>query len=296
MIRDCDQDIQFDRSPVYEEINRNRYFRQGLIREIEGETGRRLIVYYSNVRHPAAAISQDDVAPFQDLLLDCSKGSDIDLLIQSTGGDPDVAEKLASMLRHRARAVRVIVVERAKSAATMIALAADEILMSTTSELGPIDPQIQLFDAQGQPQWLPAKSVLDGLEAIKGSILEDGGMSPAYYPLLNNLNPALIDFCSKSIQRSREYAEKWLKRHMLSGDPERAEEIARKLSEVEEYRSHTVAIGAEDAAELGLKISFMEPDDPSWSQLWRLYLAYEVRTSPNGTPKTLESRKVSISW
>jgi hypothetical protein len=285
-----------ERSPVFEEINRDRYFRQELIREIEEASGRRLIVYFSNTRHPSAAISQEDVAPFQDLLLDCAKGNDIDLLIQSTGGDPDVAEKLVSMLRQRAGVVRVIVVERAKSAATMVALAADEILMSTTSELGPIDPQIQLVDAQGQPQWLPAKSVLDGLEAIKRSIDADGGMSPAYYPLLSNLNPALIDFCSKSIQRSREYAEKWLKRHMLCGDPGKAEEIARKLSEVEDYRSHTMAIGAEDAAALGLKVCFMEPDDQLWSQLWRLYLAYEVRATSGPAAKTLESRKISIAW
>lgn len=126
------------RTPLFEALHSDRYHRQTIIREIEEHTRRRLIVYFGNVQHPASAINQTDVAPLQDLLSDCEAQCDIDLLLQSAGGDGDVAEKLVQMVRERASSFRVIVAERAKSAGTMIALGSDCILMGPTSELGPI--------------------------------------------------------------------------------------------------------------------------------------------------------------
>ena len=69
----------------------------------------------------------------------------LDLLLQSPGGDIDKAENIVYMCRNRFSSFRVIVPESAKSAATLIALAADSIIMGYTSELGPIDPQIEAF-------------------------------------------------------------------------------------------------------------------------------------------------------
>jgi ClpP class serine protease len=137
------------RSPLYEALNSKRYQRQDLIRSIEEQTGRRLAVYFANAEHHAAAISQTDIAPLQDLLFDCEGRCDLDVLLQSPGGDIDSAEKLVYMIRERVASLRILVVERAKSAGTLIALAADEILMSSTSELGPIDPQVTIFAADG---------------------------------------------------------------------------------------------------------------------------------------------------
>lgn len=123
------QDDCPNRSPLYETLNRDRYARQALIKEIEETTSRRLIVYFANVGMQGASVNQDDVLPFQDLVLDIDEGEDVDLLIQSPGGDIDNAEKLIYMIRQRAGGFRVIVAERAKSAATMMALAADAIVI-----------------------------------------------------------------------------------------------------------------------------------------------------------------------
>src|SRR5215210_8012323 len=224
-------------SPLYQAMHSRRHQRQELIRKIEESTGRRLLVYYANVNHHDAEISPLDVAPFQDLLYNCTVGCDLDLLLQSPGGDIDTAEKLVYMTRQRVKGFRVIVVERAKSAATMIALAADKILMSSTSELGPIDPQITIFSADGQQVRRPARSFLDGLELVKKSVEKDGSLNAAYYPIVSQVDPALLDFCEKAIQRSAQFAEKWLNKHMLAGRPEKAKEVARRLIDVEQYRS-----------------------------------------------------------
>jgi hypothetical protein len=152
------------RSPLFEALNQPRYHRQQIIREVEALTGRRFIAYWSNVLHVNSSINAFDVTPFQDLILDCPHDSDIDLLLQTPGGDIDAAEKLVYMLRERAKGMRVIVTDRAKSAGTLIALAADSILMSATSELGPIDPQVTITQPDGKQLTRPAQSYLDGLE------------------------------------------------------------------------------------------------------------------------------------
>jgi len=288
--------VDHGRSPLYEALNARRYQRQNLIRDIESLTDRRLAVYFANVNHPSSGISQPDVAPFQDLLFDCEPHCSLDLLLQSPGGDIDIAEKLVYMLRQRASSLRVVVVERAKSAATLIALAADEILMSSTSELGPIDPQVTIFTADGRPLQRPARSFLDGLDQIKKSVSDDGELNPAYFPLLSQLDPALLDFCQKAIARSEQFAEKWLSRYMLVDRPESARDIAARLTDVEKYRSHGMVIDSQEAAQLGLRVTVMPPDDPLWKQLWRLHLLYEVENYEHNGAKVFESRKVSISF
>ncbi len=67
---------------------------------------------------------------------------ELDLVLHSPGGSPQAAEQILEYLRTRFEYIRAIVPLQAKSAATMIALGCDEILVGAHSELGPIDPQI----------------------------------------------------------------------------------------------------------------------------------------------------------
>jgi len=64
----------------------------------------------------------------------------------------------------------VIVPNFANSAATMLAIGADKIIMGTNSELGPIDPQIAVMLPSCQSQYVPPKSITGTLTKIKGEI------------------------------------------------------------------------------------------------------------------------------
>jgi len=66
----------------------------------------------------------------------------IDLWLESSGGDAHAAYKLAVLIRAYAHRLRVVVPDWAKSAATLLALAGDEIYMAPAAELGPLDAQI----------------------------------------------------------------------------------------------------------------------------------------------------------
>src|SRR6195256_3329371 len=88
----------------------------------------------------------------------------IDLIIHTPGGLVLAANQIAHALkRHRAK-VTVFVPHYAMSGGTLIALAADEIVMDSNAVLGPVDPQL------GQQ---PAASVLTVLDRKKPEDIED---------------------------------------------------------------------------------------------------------------------------
>ena len=140
---------QFTKTPTFTAHNAARYQRRQLVADVQNLTGRALICYIDTSDE---GISRDDTLGFADLLHNAVNNEPIDLLLHTGGGDIDAAEKLIKMVRDVASNAefRIIVPDMAKSAGTLMALAADLILMSATSELGPIDPQILHVGANGE--------------------------------------------------------------------------------------------------------------------------------------------------
>ena len=277
-------------TPLFYALEQARYSRQGLIRSIEERTGRRLIAY---VAAPGTSIGSVDIPPFVDLLHDVEHGSNLDLLLQTPGGDVDQAERIVIMCRKRVGdgAFRVIVPDSAKSAGTLIAIAADCIVMGEPSELGPIDPQVTITTANGEPMHRPAQSFLDGLNEIVKAAEQE--LSAAYFPLLDKLDPALIDFCRKALLRSEQFAEKFLTQYMLKADPVKAKQVAHELNDATKHLSHGAVIDSDRALSMGLEVDLLPPDSDLWQAYWRLYCQLRlVWTSPNS--RVYEGRRASL--
>lgn len=284
---------QFQNQPLYHAVHRDRYERQALIREIEKVTGRRLIVYVSNLNHHDSSITRDDIAPFYELVAGLDRDSDVDLMIQSPGGDPNAAEIIVHTLFSRTKHLRVVVPQAAKSAATLVTLAADEILMSDTSELGPIDPQITIPTSYGLA-FRPAQAFLNGLEMIKKEHSDGQALNPAYFPFLKGVDAALIDYCYKSIEHSKRLAVKWLTRAMYKNQPNEAARIAEELINIDKYPNHGQVIHYQDGLRIGLKITYKSFDDPIWRSFWRLYVNYIVAMKEQATVKVFENSHSSV--
>lgn len=69
--------------------------------------------------------------------------TEIDVWLESAGGDAHAAYKLFLDLRSRASKIRVVVPDFAKSAATLFVLGTDEVHMGPAAELGPLDMQME---------------------------------------------------------------------------------------------------------------------------------------------------------
>lgn len=71
----------------------------------------------------------------------------IDIVIHTPGGLVLAAEQIAHAIKKHPSRVRVIVPHYAMSGGTLLALAADEIMMDENAVLGPVDPQIGEYPA-----------------------------------------------------------------------------------------------------------------------------------------------------
>lgn len=277
------------KTPLYEAMNAARYARQSLVREIEALTETTLLCYISPT---PLQIHRTDVVAMVDLLHNVTPGTPIDLLLHSPGGDIDAAEKLITLIRKRAGTapVRVIVPDYAKSAATLIALGADTIVMSDSSELGAIDPQVELADANGHVSTLSAQSYLDAFHTHADNLKKDPD-DPVAHLMLSKMEPATVRKLERITKRSRAIAEDLLKQAMVK-DEEHADEIAKQLSDTRRWHSHGQMISHENATGLGLNVAYLAPHDQLWTKYWRLY-CLQLWAS-DGNVKLFESNYASI--
>jgi hypothetical protein len=283
-----------DFSRILTEVTSGYPIRQQVIQRIQGLTGRKMIAY---VAHLGAPIGPDDVTPFASVLGPLGDYLGLDILIQSGGGDADTAEKLLYMARSftEYRELRLIVPNHAKSAATMLGLGCDQIVMGYTSELGPIDPQIPQPLPGGGIRWTPAQSFLDSFNSIKDEVERTGRLNPALIPILNNVDLAFLDAVEKSIKRSRSFAETWLPRYMLRARQDDVQRVADSLLNVEKYLSHGQIINAEEARSIGLEVEYLGPAEPLWQLFWEYYCRAEVFLRQTQQVKLFESDAVSVA-
>lgn len=276
------------RTPMFEAMNASRYARQTLIKEIEGVTSTTLICYVA----AHLEIERTDVVAMVDLLHNITPGTPVDLLLNSPGGDIDAAEKLSLLIRKRAgkAPVRVIVPDFAKSAATLIALGANTILMSDTSELGAIDPQVDVADANGHLQTLSAQSYLDAFHLHADNLKNDPD-DPVARLMLGKMEPATVRKLERMTERSRSIAEALLGQSMIK-DTNQAAQIAKQLSDTNRWQSHGQMISHENARGLGLDITYLAPHDQLWTMYWRLYSLQ--LWSANDKVKLFESNWASL--
>lgn len=204
------------------------------------------------------------------------KGKSLDLMIHSPGGSPEAAEAIVESLRSRFSHVRVIVPSYAKSAATMMAMSANEILLEQDAELGPIDPQ--MITANG---YSPAEAIKEQFIKAAGEIASDPRKLSVWIPILQQMGPSLLVQCDNAIALSKTLVKQWLTRFMFEGDTEaeeKASAVADYLGQHSNFKSHGRCIRLADltAKNLGLKLSLLNGDPGLQTKVWATYCALDV--------------------
>lgn len=286
-------------NPRYSDIidpNNFHIHRKPIIQRLEKKLEGRVLVYTASPFHLFPEIMIQDIPLFEDLLRSVAGADTGYLIINSPGGDANVAEKILLMCRQRfSRGFNVIVPDFAKSAATMIALGSDKIFMGYLAELGPIDPQLRMAPLG---EVIPARSFIDGLEIIRRKITEDHDPVQMYYPMMSQIRPEILASCYGAINGARKFAEKWLKGYMLKNDPAQAVQVAKWLSEGEMYKSHGKVIDFDEAKNvLKLNVEKIDPNSDLWSDIWELYcrsINWLQQHQATGAAKLFESESVSL--
>jgi len=158
------------------------------------------------------------------------------VLIDSGGGDIDAAAKIVKMLRNHCGEYVAIVPFWAKSAATLLAVASDEIIMCRSAELGPVDPQVR------DPQtgiWVPASAIKEAIDFI-----EQASDPNVKIPMADKIPPFLMGAYRIAQHVSREYIEEALEK---LGDKKEAA----VSTFTDRYASHGYPIDRNQCKDLG---------------------------------------------
>lgn len=204
----------------------------------------------------------------------------IHVVVDSRGGSLDSAYRTVLFLRRFTEDLRVYVPRRAKSAATLIGLGANEIVMSPFAELGPLDTQIKdprnpskdvsaldcyqsvdyvrEFGLQTLPQALAV--LLDETQAriplqeLIGTATEFalGGV----HPMLDDVTALDFGAWGRTLKIGETYARTLQLKLDPNDDEQRADRIARRL--VYGYPHHPFPIDIKEAKDIGLTVSLMD--------------------------------------
>ncbi len=158
----------------------------------------------------------------------------IDLILHTPGGLVLAASQIARAIKSHKAKTTVIVPHYAMSGGTLIALAADEIVMDPNAVLGPVDPQLMNY---------PAPSIIKAVKQKEPKDVDDETL-------------ILADVAEKAINQVREFVFELLKDKMSE---EKAKEVAKIMTEGR--WTHDYPITVEVARELGLQVSTDVPEE-----------------------------------
>jgi hypothetical protein len=250
--------------------------RQDLIRAIEEQRGSRVLVYVTSDRQPASGnIGDDAVRPIIEHLRSIGSCDQLDVFIYSRGGAIDVPWRINTAIRGVAKRWSALVPFRANSAATLLCLGADEVVLGAQGELGPIDPimsfsrptpngpaqeSLSVEDIMAFPKFVKERFALD----------DEGARAGALSHLVGRLDAVILGNAYRTHSHIRFLAKNMLASRAEPLDADKVDAIVRTLAE--EVYAHGHAIGISEADEIGLPV---RPAGQLDSMLWDLLGAYE---------------------
>jgi hypothetical protein len=251
-----------------------------LYRQIESIRQRPLITYVTSFRPNASGSMAGDVIPeLLDQLAAIPSDQDAaDLLVVSGGGEASVAWRTICLMRERFKHVGVLVPQSAFSAATLLCLGADEIVMHPYGNLGPVDPQVTVRrkkqnGAGEETVRFGFEEVVSFLQFIRehAHITDQAALSTVVSKLLDDTGTYTVGLAVRGSLLSLTLGENLLRTHMTGeGESVRAKEIAEILNK--KFYHHGHAVGRTEAKQIGLKIK----EEPALEDLmWKVWIDCE---------------------
>ena len=277
------------------EVNRIDRFRRSKISAVEQISGRPLIIYASSCTTPAKPIhpamlmlDSSDRIGFKSVT-ETIEPPNLDVLIHSPGGYAEATESIVQQLRGKYSDIRFIVPSYAKSAATMLAMSGNEILMDRDAELGPIDPQM---GTQGGTS--PAEAIKEQFEKAQAELRADPSNLPSWVPILAPLGPSLLVDAQHAIDLSKTLVKSWLQTYMFAGEPD-AEAKATRISEFlgthSNFLSHGRAVKIPELFPLGVKVTDLRSNPGLYAAVDELYCLLDILLSNSAVYKIFENSR-----
>lgn len=294
ILKELKETLERERKPPFDMVRRK------YLKKLFDYTGRNIILYATKWTQPGEipsemiSITDEDIQGFMEVIYGLS-GNNLDLIIHSPGGSAEATEALVKYLRSKFTHIRAIIPYGAMSAATMLACAADEIIMGKHSFIGPIDPQVIVYTRLGK-RAIPAQAIIEQFERAKEECKNPENLG-VWLPIVEQYGPALIVECENAIELSKNLVLEWLTQYMFKNDngKEIAKTIAETLTDHSLFKSHGRHIDREQAKKIGLnkkiglKIKDLEDDDTLQDLVLSVFHATTHTFDGTGAVKIIEN-------
>lgn len=279
---------------ILREQGQSHETRKHLYNRLEEILNRPVLSFFTSFQYPVM-IEDTDADMITDMLqcMDLSNG--VALIISSPGGNGLAAERIVNILRSFSNTndFWAIVPNKAKSAATMITFGASKILMSKTSELGPIDPQVTIREGDNVKRFC-VYNIIKSYEKLFTDAVNSKGRIEPYLQQLANYDEREIEDFRASIALSTDIAVRTLSTGMMAGKSVTETEKDIHIFLTPEYtKTHGRPIYIKEAMDAGLIIEEMAVH----SELWKLLIELYIRTNnfvSKQVSKCIESKNNSF--
>lgn len=271
------------RTPLFHAQHAARYGRQGLIAEYEDLVDANLIVVID-------AIFAENLTLLEELLFDLDPSRPLHVLLASPGGDGETAIRMVRSMQARCSGLTMLIPDMAKSAATLVCLGADEIVMGPVGDLGPVDPQFQLGN-----RLVGAKDIVAAVDEAEQRVTANPETYALFSGLLSDVNMLMVEQARNAIDRSSALVKEALG-SQRTRSPDETEALAAKLQAplIDDSASHSAVLPAKIAASLGLPVTSADPASKSWALIWSLWTRYfALGCFPAGSTAVYEGRRAS---
>lgn len=272
------------RTPLFAAQHSERYARQTLIEEYQELTGADLIVVIDQ-------IFPENLTYLEDLLCECSPSSPLHVLLASPGGDGETAIRMIRSMQTRCSSLTMLLPDMAKSAATLMCLGADSIIMGPAGDMGPVDPQFQV----GQRSLASAKEIVAAVDEAEERVKKAPETYTLFTGLLADVNMLMVEQARDALDRTGAMVKEALA-CATNRSPVQVSQLARKLEAplIRDAKSHSAVISVDQAVKFGLPAVRADLESREWEIVWSLWTRYfSLGCFPAGTTIVYEGRRAS---
>ena len=242
-----------------------------LINRYDEITGKHLFLYSVDLNQHGVPndLSIDDLYTIKDILRN-DESEKLSFYIETPGGSGEATEQIAKFLRTKYEYVDFIVVGECKSAGTILVMCGDKIYLNDTGSLGPIDAQMQIGRFYGS-----AHDYMSWVEDKMKEANQYGHLNPFDALMVAQIAPNELVGVQHNLDFGKELVTNFLRdykfKNWVATETEgtlvdddfkqrRAEEIAERLADHSQWKSHGRALKIDTLQKLGLKIENLSED------------------------------------
>jgi ATP-dependent protease ClpP protease subunit len=204
-----------------------------------------------------------------------AESRELDLIVHSPGGPVEAAEQIVTYLRRRFDDIRVFVPVCALSSATLLACAADRIVLAEHASLGPIDPIVNWTD-RGTAYSTTAQTVIDEFSIAQRNINNKKNHPILWLEKLKSYPPGFLATCRSQLRLSEDVARGWLQAYMFGGQEEagqKARRVSAWLADSRQFTSSLRPLMYDAATAQGLTVELLEDDEGRAEDVMSVFFA-----------------------